>query len=546
MISSLTRSEVVLCHTGCVVRFRFEMGARRVFLAAAVLGCHAADYYISSSNPRSSDSNAGTDPESPWRTLQHASSSAQLGPGDTINLLWGDVFMLHGNDTWFFTGLRGTSALPVTFRAYSDSSAPPPVRPLLLKAPGGWGSVMTLDNSSGIRMQDLQLSGGDHGLIVTLDVDAPSGETVYSGFHLVDLAFSHIRGLTPSTGSGWWGAAVAFAAKHAGVVATDVLLQAISVSDSDTVFINSIAVPGYTRVYMSGLTLTACSFTRIGYNSVFLDTLNETTIQGNVFYKDTPPYLFYAGTTDIILGSTDSSVALIGNEIGWRGEFEPGGPDGCAIDFETSAQGTVVAGNYIHDSYGAGIMVLGHSTTSQHLLIVNNTMLANGCGQALGDHGGIAFLQPNSSGIITGNVFTPCPGNSPPIFAPRNASFLADWTITGNVIDGSNGTVLVLPALDLTWIAFNGTFIVTVLDCTACPQGSTIVYSTAGRPSLSSPSTHPWPRDGTTGKLQPLILPPTGRGLWAKVMPPPVQQWEAGVTVVEGPVVGDVLVWPRG
>ena len=41
--------------------------------------------------------------------------------------------------------------------------------------------------------------------------------------------------------------------------------------------------------------------------------------------------------------------------------MSPLGPDGCAIDFETSAVGTVVSGNYISHSWGAGIMVFGHT-----------------------------------------------------------------------------------------------------------------------------------------------------------------------------------------
>lgn len=42
-------------------------------------------------------------------------------------------------------------------------------------------------------------------------------------------------------------------------------------------------------------------------------------------------------------------------------QYSVAGPDGCAIDFETSAVGTRVSGNYISHSWGAGVMVFGHT-----------------------------------------------------------------------------------------------------------------------------------------------------------------------------------------
>lgn len=49
------------------------------------------------------------------------------------------------------------------------------------------------------------------------------------------------------------------------------------------------------------------------------------------------------GTTDIILGGVDGTSSIISNDFNRRGEYE-GGPDGCAIDFETSSSGVKVDG----------------------------------------------------------------------------------------------------------------------------------------------------------------------------------------------------------
>ena len=48
--------------------------------------------------------------------------------------------------------------------------------------------------------------------------------------------------------------------------------------------------------------------------------------------------------SDIIMGTLDASNKLTGNEFGWRGEYQPGGPDGCAVDYETSANGVLFSG----------------------------------------------------------------------------------------------------------------------------------------------------------------------------------------------------------
>lgn len=49
------------------------------------------------------------------------------------------------------------------------------------------------------------------------------------------------------------------------------------------------------------------------------------------------------GTTDIILGGVDGTSSITSNDFNRRGEYE-GGPDGCAIDFETSSSGVRVDG----------------------------------------------------------------------------------------------------------------------------------------------------------------------------------------------------------
>ena len=51
-----------------------------------------------------------------------------------------------------------------------------------------------------------------------------------------------------------------------------------------------------------------------------------------------------------------------------RGEFQAA-PDGCAVDFETSATGFSILDCTFYRSWGAALMVFGHDTTSHDFLV---------------------------------------------------------------------------------------------------------------------------------------------------------------------------------
>jgi hypothetical protein len=89
-------------------------------------------------------------------------------------------------------------------------------------------------------------------------------------------------------------------------------------------------------------------------------------------------------------------------------------------------------GNYISHSWGAGIMIFGHGTTSENLVIEGNVGLFNGCNQTRDDHGGIAFMRANGSGVISNNVFATCPGT--PIFYANAPGALDGYAFVNNTL----------------------------------------------------------------------------------------------------------------
>ena len=495
---------------------------RALFCLCLLVPLRATTFYVSSSS--GDDGNAGTSPSSAWATLQRASAAAaSLGAGDALLLLRGDEWTL--STAWFLSGLSGSAAAPITLGAYGAASQ----RPLLRRAAGAAaGPTLTIDNSSGVAVSGLAVLGGENGVCFTHDLRPGESESVYDALSVTDCAFAGVRGLHYNASSGsWWGSAIAVAARHAGVVLTSVNISNNLCNDSDTFYINSVPYAGFTRSYVSGLTVAANTITHASYNTLFLDTTSHVAVAGNVFAHNTPAQLFVAGTTDVIMGAVNASVVLSGNEFSYRGEFQPGGPDGCAIDFETAANGTQFSDNYVYKSFGAGIMVFGHATTSVNLVIADNTMLYNGCGQTRDDHGGIAFMFRNSSGRIQNNTFATCPGTD--VFFERVPGAAAGWTFADNAIDGVNGTAVVVlepPAVTAGAGAGGG-----IELRASCAQGELRFTVDGSRPRGDAPT---WPAAGS------LTLPPRTVAVNAKCFPS-AQAAAGGRLLVESPVGGGIF-----
>lgn len=503
-------------------------------------------YYVSSSY--GNDNNQGTSPSFPFASLDKVSAlSSSLQPGDKVLLYATDTWIIDYG--WNLTMMLGTSVAPITIGSYYTQTAVTNVeRPIIQRNPHvpAVGPTILVSGSTGIVIEGISVRGGENGIAFVWDIKN-NQPTTYDSIQVQDCTFWDIKGLSynGTTGS-WWGSAIALAAAHAGVTVTNVAINNNLCNNSDTFYINTVPwEPGnWTRAYVFKLYMGNNTITAASFNTLFLDTTNYVTVTGNVFLRNTPSELFLYGTTDIIMGTLDETNTLIDNEIGYRGEYQPGGPDGCAVDFETSATGVQFNENYVHHSFGAGIMVFGHQTTSQNLTFRNNRMLWNGCNQTRGDQGNIAFLHLNSSGQIYDNVFTPCPDNKPPVFNPLQPSVLNNWNIYNNVIDTLNGTVQVLLTPVVTRIVNPNNITIQVTDPNTNNNnnnGNTIIrYTTNG----SKPRTDSliFPSNGI------LTLPLRSVSVMVKIFPTN-QYMEAmenqGITVVESAAEGGIYSPPN-
>jgi hypothetical protein len=492
------------------------------FIFCMLASVHAVQYFISSST--GSDANSGRSSDAAWASFHHIAGSSPDTPlqaGDIVLLATGDTFILDAPLN--FINLAGTAAAPILFSSYVLGTQLE--RPSLARAPaaksvvsgfqpngaagirasGARGPVVLFNSSQGVFINGWEISGGEQGVVFFY----PNATESYTDFSITDCYFHDIRGVDydPNTGS-WWGCAIAFASAAGPMTPVfNVTIAHNLANNSDTFYINSVPWNETTRARVSGINVDSNIVTAMSYNTLFMDSTDTFHVTRNLFLHDTPIDLFVAGTTDIIMGTLNSSCFIRGNEIGWRGEY-PAGPDGCAIDFETQADGVQVVDNYIHHAWGSGIMVLGHSTTSTNLLIADNIMLYNGCNQTRTDHGGIAFMHLNSTGTVSGNLFATCAGT--PVFFEAIPGSTDGFIFINNTIN-SETTPVVAAYEPVLSFAFDSNSQSLLFNSSCSNNGCNLVYTTDGsRPTLAST---PWPVDGLT-------LPARTTGLAVKAFAP--------------------------
>ncbi len=118
-------------------------------LSVGIQDVTAATYYIS---PAGADANAGTALTAPWKTFQFAIS--RLLPGDTLILMDG-TYSSSNSGLINSTGLNGTSAQPITFKALNERRAH-------IHSDGSTWAVL-FQNSSYLTFEGLQVSSQDNG-----------------------------------------------------------------------------------------------------------------------------------------------------------------------------------------------------------------------------------------------------------------------------------------------------------------------------------------------------------------------------------------------
>jgi hypothetical protein len=369
--------------------------------------------------------------------------------------------------------------------SYGNETLP---RPLLQHARGlnnlETSCIRLNGNLNHLKVSNIHLSGCSNGLVLKSSISTSTNITVHSNiFQDIRTPFFSYTPPNPK----WSPAILLDGGNLMNITINNNIASRIDQFFSSTGHVTTMNLDSNTVQQCSG-------------NCYSLGRGSDIILQNSVFLRDMSTKLFLYGTTDVIVGGLTGNNAVINNDFNARGEYQLG-PDGCAFDFETAATGFQVTGNTFYKSFGAGIMIFGHSSTSKNITISDNVFDGAGCTQARSDQGGIAVMCPNKqkpTGDVKNNTFFQCDSSS-----SNNASAISINPTVPGCADGLNminnniynatdkpNRMLTMPQLNFnppspTSTAFTGT---NVIVATTVDKNAVIRYTTNGaRPTEKDP-----------------------------------------------------------
>ena len=287
--------------------------------AVPAFGGSATTYYLSSIS--GDDGFRGTDPSQPWKSLAKLQS---------VKLVQGDSVMLERGAVWVDETLVVDGLNQGTLGAYGSDVLPRPaiwrsrsavLDPHATIAAAESLCVVCYDATDAV-ITGLHLAGCFRGLDIYYT--KPGGRNLMlrnNSFADIKVPFGAIE---PSLGV--WGKAITVSGTQQNKFSNLTVTNNIAIRVDVFVDIQN---------SVDGLYLDANTVARCGGNCVFLGASNMH-LSRSVFLRDTPEQLFLYGTTDVIIGTVDGNNSITDTDFNTRGEYQAG-PDGCAVDFETSA-----------------------------------------------------------------------------------------------------------------------------------------------------------------------------------------------------------------
>ena len=383
-------------------------------------------------SPNGSNNHNGLSPNAPLRTLRRASQLYYLNSNtvDTI-LLQRNATYINDPLTVTLTSLPSTDKpnKPFTVSSYGNMSLPRPllqhartINSVAIACVHIMQDIMNILQRS-VTVSQLHFSGCARGLVIAGSTN-PTQPTSNLYFH--HNIFQDIR--TPffsyNPANPKWSPAILLD----GGYFQNMTIQ-YNIAARIDLFFDSKAS------FVRGMNLDSNTVQQCSGNCYGLGRGVNMLLQNSVFLRDVSTRLFLYGTTDVIVGGLTGTNSLINNDFNQRGEYASG-PDGCAFDFETAATGFLVKGNTFSKSYGSGIMIFGHSSTSKNISITNNIFDRSGCTQARADQGGVAIMCPNGhipTGTLSENTFFKCQHSSAPaIYISPQVKHCGDGLIRKN------------------------------------------------------------------------------------------------------------------
>ena len=169
---------------------------KSLFLLVLTICCFSADatnYYVANSG---NDSNNGTDPSTPWKTIDKVNSFNSFLPGDNILFKRGDTF--YGSISVIQSGVQGS---PITYGAYGSGA-----KPIIT----GFSTVSSWTNlGSNIWESSSAISVGSQPNMVLINgVNTPMGRTPNTGWNSITSSTATSVSSSGLSSGTWTGAEI--------------------------------------------------------------------------------------------------------------------------------------------------------------------------------------------------------------------------------------------------------------------------------------------------------------------------------------------------
>ena len=361
-----------------------------VCLSTVPAPAFAADYYVSAAG---ADTNAGTSPAAPWRTLARVNAVA-LRAGDRVLLRGGDT--LAGGLS-LDSGDAGTAASPIVITSYGSGRA-------TIRA--GTGTGIAVYNTAGISIANLAVAGsGGAASGISFYMDLPGD---------VRLPFIRIDGVDVA-GFGRDGIEIGAWNGRSGFADVRITNAQVHQNGRNGLFTYA-QLPdahqqifvGHVRAYDNPGTPGAPSNTGSG---IVLASVDRGTIERSIAHDNGRLCDSVGGPVGI--WTYDSRRVTIQHNESYRNRTAASW-DGGGFDLDQNVSDSVVQYNYSHDNDGAGFLLAQSVNNDAHARNVVRFNVSQNDGRANG-YGAIELWgRIQSAEIYNNTVFVSVPAVGSP------------------------------------------------------------------------------------------------------------------------------------
>ncbi len=396
----MKKFNIIKIHFLLIIFLLFSLNVFNPAIVSAAGTTAGTTYYIS---PSGNDNNSGTSSSSPWQTIGKV-NGVNFAPGDTILFQGGQVF--NGN-LQFNSSDGGNSTTRVTVDSYGGGRA---------TINGGTGSAITLSNSTGINIQNINVIGNGR-------------KTGNSGGKGVDFISCHYCNVTNMDASGFQYAGVrmitsdhlniSYVNAHdngrAGILADQSTWSAMcsNIYVGNCVANNNPGDPAYpSNESGDGIELLYTEDSTIEYSSASYNGWDQPAGHGN-------------GPVGIFYWSANNST--IQNCLSFK-NTSSNGVDGDG--FDTDGNNCTIQYCYSYLNYGTALMAFSSSDNGPGNNIYRYNISEH---DSNGYHYPPIFIAAGSA--LTGNKFYYEVYNNT-IYSTKDVAYVGDWNDAGVDLSG--------------------------------------------------------------------------------------------------------------